>query len=61
MKVQALINDVFIKSMALNDNCKDTGDPGAPVGVVITRRECQLGDMDVFSICFVIAALISNK
>ena len=40
---------------------KTPATPSAPVGVVITRRECQLGDMDVFSICFVIAALISNK
>ncbi len=36
MKVQALLNDVFIKSMVLNDDCKDTSDPASPVGQPLT-------------------------
>lgn len=38
MKVQALINDVFIKSMVLNDDCKDTSDPASPVGQPLPWR-----------------------
>lgn len=39
MKVQAPINDVFIKSMVLNDNGKDTSDPSAPLGGLLPRRQ----------------------
>lgn len=32
MKVQALLNAVFIKPMVLNDDGKGTHDPSAPTG-----------------------------
>lgn len=39
MKVQAPVNDVFIKSMVLNDNGKDTSDPNTPLGGLLPRRQ----------------------
>lgn len=50
MKVQALLNAVFIKPMVLNDDGKDTSDLLAPTeDAVITVTANQLGTTEVLS------------